>query len=433
MISMPMLEPWPVFHKQVTLTTASDAYGNHPTTPRQGLPTPAFLAEVIALTRQLLMENAGECLSELATQLQEQERMTDPQARTSMQTNAMMSGVLFQNLGSLLLELGRTIMTLRMGQTPMEAVINAGPAIFISASSSNPIMVQAGPNANNVSIGSNQQGELPGIGIGSGLLSRNIDIRVRRVPVSAASLATDESDRQQQQQPSLDHLRPSGVNGPSTHESSVRVVPMRTVLAVPASSINGTTSDPSHGSFGLYYSLIARVPQLNQLDTPQSENHSETRNGDSALEPSMSPFVPPSLPQLPGLSGQNSSDEVVDATGTYIHETLNNMSWLHQEELTPGSDPHPTVQTSIFRGAEGEESAEDNRDGIFFSSLVRQLLPFISSDNSAGPTSYTSADPSSNPSSSVGDDTEMLINSAEESTRDRRDPPQDKPSKRHKV
>lgn len=46
-----------------TNNSYSDAYGNHPTTPRQGLPTPAFLAEVIALTRQLLMENAGECLS----------------------------------------------------------------------------------------------------------------------------------------------------------------------------------------------------------------------------------------------------------------------------------------------------------------------------------------------------------------------------------
>lgn len=220
------------------------------------------------------------------------------------------------------------------------------------------------------------------------------------VPVAATSLSSDQSNRQQ---PSLDHLRHSSVNAPSARESSVRVVPMRTVVAVPSSGANDTPSGFSRGSFGLYYSLIARVPQLNQLDTPHIENYPETRDVNSTLESSLS-HMPPPLPQFPGSSGQNGSNEVVDATGHLIHETLNNMSWPHQEESIRGSDPHPTVQTAIYTDAEAEESAEDNRDGIFFSSLVRQLLPFISSDNSAEPFSYTSVEQSSNPSSSVADD-----------------------------
>lgn len=58
-------------------------------------------------------------LQQLTRQLEDQANMIDPLARTSIQSNAMRSGVLLQNLGALLLELGRTTMTLRMGQTPV--------------------------------------------------------------------------------------------------------------------------------------------------------------------------------------------------------------------------------------------------------------------------------------------------------------------------
>ena len=45
--------------------------------------------------------------------------MTDPLARINLQTTALRTGTLLQNLGPLLLELGRTTMTLRMGQAPV--------------------------------------------------------------------------------------------------------------------------------------------------------------------------------------------------------------------------------------------------------------------------------------------------------------------------
>ena len=45
--------------------------------------------------------------------------VTDSSARLSTQGSAMRTGALVHNLGSFLLELGRTIMTLRMGQNPV--------------------------------------------------------------------------------------------------------------------------------------------------------------------------------------------------------------------------------------------------------------------------------------------------------------------------
>ncbi|KAF5957555.1 hypothetical protein HYC85_004780 [Camellia sinensis] len=84
-----------------------------------------------------------------------------------------------------MLELGRTTMTLRMGQAPADAVVNAGPAVYISTSGPNPIMVQPLPfqpgtsfgaiPAGTVQLGSGLTGGSPG----SGFLPRNIDIRIR--------------------------------------------------------------------------------------------------------------------------------------------------------------------------------------------------------------------------------------------------------------
>ncbi|GKE24789.1 hypothetical protein Tco_1436301 [Tanacetum coccineum] len=54
----------------------------------------------------------------------------------------MQSGLAMQHLGALLLELGRTMLTLHVGQSPVVASVYAGPAVYISSSGPNPIMVQ---------------------------------------------------------------------------------------------------------------------------------------------------------------------------------------------------------------------------------------------------------------------------------------------------
>lgn len=59
---------------------------------------------------------------QLARQLENQADVTDPLLRSNTQSRALRIGVLFYNLGALLLELGRTTMTLRLGQTPVGLV-----------------------------------------------------------------------------------------------------------------------------------------------------------------------------------------------------------------------------------------------------------------------------------------------------------------------
>ena len=58
-------------------------------------------------------------LQQLTRQLENHANVTDPSARRSIQSNALRLGAILQNLGALLLELGGTTMTLRMGQTPV--------------------------------------------------------------------------------------------------------------------------------------------------------------------------------------------------------------------------------------------------------------------------------------------------------------------------
>lgn len=56
---------------------------------------------------------------QFAGQLSTQSSMADPSERSRVQSYAIRSGNLFQNLGASLLELGRAAMTLRMGQLPV--------------------------------------------------------------------------------------------------------------------------------------------------------------------------------------------------------------------------------------------------------------------------------------------------------------------------
>uniref|UniRef100_J3MRX4 Ubiquitin-like domain-containing protein n=1 Tax=Oryza brachyantha TaxID=4533 RepID=J3MRX4_ORYBR len=110
-----------------------------------GLPTAALLAETMHSTRQLLVDHAGALLSQLPDQLGDIVNVTDATARRSLQNSVVRYGVLIQYLGSLLLELGRTTMMLRINPATSEAVVNSGPALFISPSGPNPLMVQPAP------------------------------------------------------------------------------------------------------------------------------------------------------------------------------------------------------------------------------------------------------------------------------------------------
>ncbi|KAI3854022.1 hypothetical protein MKW92_028271 [Papaver armeniacum] len=111
----------------------------------RGLRTPEALSIVLRQAQQLLSSHAAAALSHIAERLEGEGGATDPAVRSQIQTESVQVGRAMQHLGALFLELGRTIVTLRMGQSPAESSVNAGPAVYISSSGPNPIMVQPFP------------------------------------------------------------------------------------------------------------------------------------------------------------------------------------------------------------------------------------------------------------------------------------------------
>ncbi|KAA8537443.1 hypothetical protein F0562_026870 [Nyssa sinensis] len=111
----------------------------------RGLSTPEALSIVLRHAQRLLSDRASAALCHIAGRLEQEGGSTDPTLRGEIQTVSMQVGQAMQHLGALLLELGRTMLTLRMGQSPAESYVNSGPAVYISPSGPNPIMVQPFP------------------------------------------------------------------------------------------------------------------------------------------------------------------------------------------------------------------------------------------------------------------------------------------------
>nr|XP_024403544.1 uncharacterized protein LOC112295797 isoform X2 [Physcomitrium patens] len=102
----------------------------------------AALGALVNRVNNLLRGQASSALSRLASRLENEPTMLNAAAREDVQHTAYHDGNLMQQIGALLLELGRATLSLRMGQSPSESAINSGPAIFISPTGPNPMMVQ---------------------------------------------------------------------------------------------------------------------------------------------------------------------------------------------------------------------------------------------------------------------------------------------------
>ncbi|KAJ4958873.1 hypothetical protein NE237_025984 [Protea cynaroides] len=420
------------------------------------LPTPAALAEVTSSTRQMLIDQAGDCLLQLTRQLEDQANVTDPLARMTIQSNVMRSGILLQNLGAFLLELGRTTMTLRMGRAPSEAMVNAGPAVFISTSGPNPIMVQPLPFQPGTNFGAIPMGAVnPGSGLvggtlGSGFVPRNIDIRIRTgSSISTASSNQGEQAGAQQPQMQTDASRSSGgativhqvSSGASGNlsvaaDSGVRVVPIRTVVAAVPGPSPRPPSSTAGGSVGLFYPLLARVqhvtsgnsnhargsqvtsehlpgaPETREEPVPafseQEQNMNSNifvsvRDGNSAAtgtEHQQGSF-PISSSRPPEQS--NSSNNTLPSDGTQSGHGSSNQIPNRLDELLrtifPGEHIHVSdisfqgmATTSATESAGTTRGAADAREGVagvhsdeglFFSNLLRQIMPYISQSGAA--------------------------------------------------
>ncbi|KAI3737944.1 hypothetical protein L2E82_27961 [Cichorium intybus] len=305
-----------------------------------GLPTPFALGEVTQSTRQLLIEQAGECLQQLTRQLGDQTNVTDPIARLRMQSNALRSGALLQNLGAFLLELGRTTMTLRLGQSPTEAVVNAGPAVFISTSGPNPIMVQPLPFQPGTSFGT---GSGTSFSVGSGVRPRNIDIRIRTGSVLSSAVNQREGnggDRSTTEPPPVSDGQDAFRNLAQSRGSGsdVRVVPIRISTLPPGLA----SLESSRSSMGVLYPVVARAQNVESGNV-----NGQVSNG-----------------------GENRDSTEVHG----LDQLLRN--------LFPGEQSHVFQGTSTDSMSANVESQTTQTavsdEGTFLSNLLHQIMPVVS-------------------------------------------------------
>nr|XP_033516075.1 ubiquitin-like domain-containing protein CIP73 isoform X2 [Nicotiana tomentosiformis] len=110
-------------------------------TPSQGIPEVEQLARLLSSTRDMLISQTAQRFLELERNLGQILNVGDPRVRQGTQSNAQTTiGEMFNNLGAYFLELGRTVMGVRMGDNGSNAVVNVGPAVYIT--DSGPLSIQ---------------------------------------------------------------------------------------------------------------------------------------------------------------------------------------------------------------------------------------------------------------------------------------------------
>ncbi|XP_034699659.1 ubiquitin-like domain-containing protein CIP73 isoform X1 [Vitis riparia] len=382
-----------------------------------GLTPTASLAELMLSARQMLIEQVGESLLQLQRQLENQETATNLSERRDIQFSAGRTGVLLQNVGAFLLELGRTTMTLIMGQMPSEAMVNTGPALFISPSGPNPLMVQAQPFQPGTSFGSFSTGTAqPGSGLvnGFGFLPRRIDIQIRR----GSSMVTPNVNQVEHgytNQPSgqRNPVTSSGGENPATslvsEGSSIAAVPMRSMLGAVSGPFSSVLSDPSSGLLGLYPVLgrlqhVGSGHAIDELGSQASGEHQATgfqteqlNEGGRTTEGSL---PTPSLRHLAPSESQNFRINLQSTDGTITNQEAEGhmpssvLQFLrtmfaggeieHVEDFnSQGIATNPVTEHSeAAAGAMDAQQAEPEvtDEGIFLSNMLREMMRFISQD-----------------------------------------------------
>ncbi|CAL2232959.1 unnamed protein product [Prunus armeniaca] len=229
----------------------------------QGMPTPEALGIVLRHAERLLSSHAVSALSHIAGRLEQEGASSDPSVRGQIQTEFMQVGLAMQHLGALFLELGRTIWTLRMGQSPGEAVVNAGPAVYISPSGPNPIMVQPFPLQTSTMFGGSvpQSNPMTFGPVGVGSAPRNVNIHIHAV--GGARGSNGEGMPREHR------------NGSGSRDSGARVLPVRNVIAatMPTSQTGIAISGVSQPGLS-----ASQPPSDSSLSSIVSELNSHIRN-----------------------------------------------------------------------------------------------------------------------------------------------------------
>ncbi|KAF5455692.1 hypothetical protein F2P56_025242 [Juglans regia] len=240
-----------------------------------GLHTPEALSIVLRRAQRLLSGHAVAALSHTAGSLEQGGSSSDSATRGQIQTESMQLGLAMQHLGALLLELGRTILTLRMGQSPTEYVLNAGPAVYISPSGPNPIMVQPFPlQTSSLFGGSVPQSNPMTFGpVGIGSAPRHINIHIH-AGTSLAPIVSAVGTRAS----NAEGMQGERRNGAGSGDSgAARVLPMRNVIATTVPSRPSSVASSGVAQPGLGVSVAE--PPSDSVSLPSiSEVNSRIRN-----------------------------------------------------------------------------------------------------------------------------------------------------------
>ncbi|KAG4199974.1 hypothetical protein ERO13_A05G181200v2 [Gossypium hirsutum] len=332
----------------------------------RGLPTPEALSIVMRHAEQLLSSHAIAALSHIAGRLEQERNSTDPALRGQIQTESVQVGLTMQHLGALLLELGRTILMLRMGHSPAESSVNAGPAVYISPSGPNPIMVQPFPLQTS-SLLSSSNSPLNSLNIspaGIGNTLRNINIHIHAGTALAPMVSA------------VGNRTGNGVGVQWEHGSNagpdpMRVLPVRNVIAAarPAHStgaVSGATqSAPTDSSLSSALAevtsrirdLVSNMQGQNQgasgddAGTGQPDNMAASGAGDSsvALLADLHATEERSQPQLDEHS--NNTTESGKSSKDVSTGTVGCPPSSSGEFLVKSEDPSASVQKSTEENA----------------------------------------------------------------------------------
>ncbi|XP_010454850.1 PREDICTED: large proline-rich protein bag6-like isoform X2 [Camelina sativa] len=328
------------------------------TTGESRIPRPSHLAEVLQSTRQLLIGEVADCLSNLSTQLVDHVNVTDPSSRSLCQTNIVQSGSLLENLGASLLELGRATMMLRLGQTPDDAVVNAGPAVFISPTRRNPLTsTRQGTSIGGLQAGTAHSNPFAGQSLAS--TPRNIEIRIRTgswVPASGTN-QREESTTQQAPGQSIPSAPSSTTDSaPSTRAPSEPRNPVALVIPVVARYQQVSLGERSFtGLDGVHQPVTESSRQPQSAGTPGREGGSGSPPGGRRLA------------------------ELRDRINQFLRPSSRREHQAGISESQAAAYPSfaaATDPSEAVANAQVEPVTTD--EGNFISSVLQQIMPFIS-------------------------------------------------------
>ncbi|XP_021745457.1 uncharacterized protein LOC110711390 isoform X2 [Chenopodium quinoa] len=395
----------------------------------EGLPSPMSLARLLSATRQMLNEQVEECLLQLGRQLENQENMTDPGVRITAQSGALRNGILLQNLGAYFLELGRTVTTLRLGRSPSEAVVNAGPAVFVSSSGPNPLMVQPLPFQPGASFGTpvsgtSQSGSGLINGVSTGFVPRRIDIQIRRGSSTHQNEHAGTQQSSGQRNSTTNNSGEAPINQSSTGTSTipssnsgpaVRILPFRTMMAA-APDLNHSPQDASGGSVGLLYPVLGRYSPSGNLSSQAGNQVSNEHNSSGLQTQPLSSLDSATLQQnIEGPAGLGRAP----ASSAGLRESISSRTidinilsagGIQSDQNSEGQIPPGILQflRGLFPGGEfqvesvssqgggmgsvteqertsnaGAQEAEPTatEEGIFLSRMLEQIMPMISQNS----------------------------------------------------